>query len=322
MNRPVKTLWFCLFLILAYCRLSAAYFPAGTKEISSGYKDDTLSPRSKKLLVAGANLGLWTGSYIMLDKAWYQHYEREKFHFFNDNAEWNQMDKLGHTWTTYQVSRVAHEWWKWTGMSDTKSAILGGTFGMVYQGMIEIQDGCSSKWGFSWGDMGANLAGGTLFVAQQLAWKDQRLQIKFSYWPHAYPTDLVGRRDQLFGASVPGRILKDYNSQTYWISANLHAFFPQSKMPRWLNLSVGQSSDLMLGGRDNSWIGPNGSIKDHTNIPRIRRFYLSADVDLTRIHTRSKFLRGFFFALNMVKIPAPALEYSGREGFRFHSLYF
>lgn len=322
MNRSVKAHWVTLFLLLAFGRLHAAHFPVAQAGFEYKTTSDTLSPRSKKLLVAGANIGLWTSSYVMLDKAWYQHYAREKFHFFNDNAEWNQMDKLGHAWTTYQVSRVAHEWWKWTGMSDTKSAILGGSFGMLYQGMIEIQDGFSSKWGFSWGDMGANFAGAAAFVTQQLAWKDQRIQIKFSYWPHAYPAELTGRRDQLFGASVPGRILKDYNSQTYWISANLRSFFPQSSMPRWLNISMGHSSDLMLGGRDNSWIGPNGSIKDHTNIPRIRRFYLSADVDLTRIHTRSKVLRGLFFALNMVKIPAPALEYSGREGFRFHSVYF
>ena len=55
--------------------------------------------------------------------------------------------------------------------------------------------------------------------------------------PHSYSSELVGRRDQLFGENSIGRILKDYNSQTYWISANLHSFFPSPNVPRWLNVS-------------------------------------------------------------------------------------
>jgi hypothetical protein len=145
--------------------------------------------------------------------------------------------------------------------------------------------------------------------------------VKFSYSPFNYSADYKGRRDQLFGENVAGRILKDYNSQTYWVSANLHSFFPGSKLPKWLNISAGYSSDLMLGGRNNLWAGPNGNLKDDTDIPRLRRFYLSADIDLTRIKTRSKVVRGLFFALNMIKIPAPTLEYN-RNGFVVHGIYF
>lgn len=321
MNRPLKAVWTTLSIMLSCMYLQAATAPrlaAGSAHISNS---DTLSPNTRKWIVSGANIAAWSGSYVMLNKAWYLQYAREKFHFFNDNAEWNQMDKLGHLWTTYQVSRVANEWWRWTGMSKNKSAILGGAFGMAYQSMIEIQDGFSSKWGFSWGDMTANLAGAASFVLQQSAWNDQRIQIKFSYSPHDYNDDLKPRRDQLFGTNPASRILKDYNSQTYWISANLRSFFPESGIPKWLSLSVGHSSDLMLGGRENYWSDPNNAIKDRSDIRRVRRFYLSADVDLTKIKTRSKVLRGVFFALNMVKIPAPAIEYS-RHGFRVHGLYF
>ncbi len=36
--------------------------------------------------------------------------------------------------------------------------------------------------------------------------------------------DLKSRRNELFGKSFAERILKDYNSQTYWISANISSF--------------------------------------------------------------------------------------------------
>jgi hypothetical protein len=321
MTRPVKSIWIALSCMLVSAQLHAASVSSDSRLPSSSSSPDTLSPSARKWIVSGANLAVWTASYVVLNKAWYAQYDREKFHVFNDNPEWNQVDKFGHLWTTYHVSRVANEWWRWTGMSTNSSAVLGGIFGMAYQSMIEIQDAYSSKWGFSWGDMSANLLGAATFVSQEIGWQDQRIQIKFSYSPHTYEAELIGRRDQLFGENALGRILKDYNSQTYWVSANLHAFFPSSNLPKWLNVSAGYSSDLMLGGRDNLWAGPNGNIKDHTDIPRIRRFYLSADVDLTKIKTRSKLVRSLFFALNTIKIPAPTLEYS-RNGFAVHGIYF
>src|SRR6476620_10873332 len=202
MNRPVKTAWIILSCMLVYNQISAASIACGTGSANSISSVDTLSPSTKKWIVSGANLAVWSASYVMLNKAWYAHYDREKFHFFNDNAEWNQMDKFGHLWTTYQVSRVANEWWRWTGMSNTNSAVLGGVFGMAYQSMIEIQDAYSSKWGFSWGDMSANFLGAASFVSQQIGWKDQRIQVKFSYSPYNYSPDLIGRRNQLFGENV------------------------------------------------------------------------------------------------------------------------
>lgn len=121
-------------------------------------------------LVAGAHAALWGGSYLALNKAWYADYPRQSFHFFNDNSEWNQMDKSGHVWTAYQMSRLSSELWRWAGLSDHKSAWLGGLSGVAYQSIIEIQDGFSSEWGFSWGDMAANVTGAALYTAQELLW--------------------------------------------------------------------------------------------------------------------------------------------------------
>ena len=271
----------------------------------------------------GAHAAAWSASYVALNKAWYADYPKQKFHFFNDNGEWNQMDKAGHTWTAYQMSRFSAGLWKWTGLSDTKSAWLGGVSGMAYQSIIEIQDGFSSEWGFSWGDMTANALGAATFVAQQLGWKEQRLQIKLSYWQYDYSSpELTTRRNQLFGTSLPERMLKDYNSQTYWLSANVRAFFPNSSWPRWLNIAAGYNSDGMFGGYENKWIDKQGNSFNRYDIPRVRHFFLSPDIDLTRIKTNNKLLKSVFSVVNIVKIPAPSIGFSSKGKLKLYALYY
>ena len=274
-------------------------------------------------LVAGGHVALWTASYIALNKAWYADYPRSDFHFYNDNGEWNQMDKAGHSWTTYQVSRISAGLWKWSGLSDRKSVWLGGISGLAYQSIIEIQDGFSQEWGFSWGDMAANTLGAAGFVAQQLGWKEQRISIKLSYWPYDYNSlELKSRRNQLSGESLPERLLKDYNSQTYWLSANVHAFLPNSTWPAWLNMAVGYKSDGMFGGYENKWIDKEGNTISRYDIPRVRHFLLSPDVDFTKIKTNKKWLRTVLSLANMVKIPAPALALSSKGKLKAYALYY
>lgn len=288
-------------------------------------KSDSIPHRPDRLrlwLTAGANAALWTGSFIALDKAWYADYPRSGFHFFDDGPEWNQADKLGHVWSTYQVSRASTEMWKWTGLSDRTAVVLGGSSGMLYQSVIELQDAYSVDWGFSWGDMAANLAGAGLFVFQELHWKEQRIQVKLSYWPRDYPQRLEGRADELFGASAIERILKDYNGQTYWLSANVSDFLPRTRVPRWLNMALGYGATGMYGGRTNVWTDGEGAVHDYSNVPRRRVFYLSPDIDFTKIKTNSRFMRSLFFVLNAVKVPAPALQLDNQGKFRVRPLKF
>jgi hypothetical protein len=295
-----------------------------THTSSGEWLQDSLSANvspGKLIAVAGIHGGIWAGTYLALNKAWYADYPRSAFHFFNDNREWNQIDKAGHLWTTYQVSRLSAEMWKWTGLPAHTGVLLGGVSGLAYQSIIEIQDGFSSEWGFSWGDMAANFAGATAFCAQELGWKTQRIQIKMSYWPYDYPAPLLSRRNELFGSSLAERILKDYNSQTYWLSGNLKEFFPESRIPSWLNFSVGYASGGMLGGMENTWKDKDGIVQDYRYIRRTRHIFLAPDIDLTRIPTRSRLLKSLFFALNAVKFPAPALELS-RGKLKLHAVCF
>jgi hypothetical protein len=293
------------------------------ESLQSPQTENLSYPDKKRIwIVGGSQVALWAGSFIALNKAWYADYPKQNFHFFNDWKEWQQMDKAGHLWTSYNISRLSGGMWRWTGINEKKAIWLGGISGVAYLSIIEILDGFSEKWGFSTGDMLMNIAGSGLYVAQQLTWKEQRIQIKMSYSSYTYEPGDLERAQDLFGESTMEKILKDYNAQTYWLSANIHAFFPQSKIPRWLNLSIGYNARVMLGGTENKWTDEAGNTIDRTDLERFRRFFLSVDVDLTKIPTRSKFLRSLFSVLNMIKVPAPALEWDSRGNFKGHLLYF
>jgi uncharacterized protein YfiM (DUF2279 family) len=317
-----KILISCLLMANACCIYAQDTAFAVSRQAPPVKNNSSSIHHTRLWWVAGAHAAFWTGSYIALNKSWYASYPRSSFHFFNDNSEWEQMDKIGHVWTSYNVGRASVEMWKWTGLSRKRSVIYGGLSAIAYQSIIEIQDGFSAEWGFSWGDMTANVIGAAAYISQELGWKDQRIQIKMSYWPYNYPPDLIGRRNQLFGKSLAERTLKDYNSQTYWISANLKSFFKASKLPAWLNVSLGYSADGMLGGTENKWTDKQGNYFNRTDIPRVRRFFIAPDIDLTKIKTKSKLLKTIFFTLNILKIPAPAIELDSKGRFVGHLLYY
>jgi hypothetical protein len=315
-----------IFVSIALFAQNSALLGPGS--LSQPVKIDSIAvkytPSKKRTwLVTGVHTVFLTGSYIALNKAWYADYPKGAFHTFNDNKEWNQMDKAGHIWTTYHVARASAATWKWAGQSHHKSVLYGSLGALAYQGIIEIQDGFSTQWGFSWGDIAANITGTAVYAAQELTWKAQRIQIKLSYWGYDYPFGLTGRRNQLFGKSFPERLLKDYNSHTYWASVNLRSFLPGSRIPKWLNLAAGYGSDGLLGGFENKWIeGDPGFPINRTDIPRIRRFFLSPDIDLTKIPTRSKFLKSAFFIISIFKVPAPALMLDSKGKFKAYALYY
>ena len=263
-------------------------------------------------LVTVANIVGYGGVLVGLNAEWYAKYPRSSFHFFNDDAEWLQVDKTGHAYSAYTESRISTELWRWAGLSRKQRIWIGGLSGVGYQSIIEVLDGFSSQWGFSVGDFSANIFGSGMFIAQELAWDDQRIKFKFSFHRKNYgEADLNKRADQLFGSTEIERFIKDYNAQTYWLSANMKSFFPNTKLPRWLSLSVGYGADGMFGARNNIAYDNNGNITfNRTDIKRYRQWYLSPDVDFTKIKTNKKGLKAVFFVLSIIKFPAPALEFS------------
>ena len=286
----------------------------------------TLSSQQKKKrtwLVAGINVVGYGGIMTALAAAWYDNYTKTKLHSFDDSREWLQVDKVGHFYGTWIESRANNELWKWTGMERKKRIWISGLTSFAFQTTIEYLDGRSAEWGWSWADFGANILGSGTFIAQELAWDEQRIKLKWSFHRKSYPDGSLNQRsDALFGKSTSERILKDYNGQTYWASINFQSFFPKSNLPPWLAVAVGYGAEGMFGGTENIGKDENGNIIfSRSDIKRYRQWYLSPDIDFTKIKTNKKGLRFLFTVLSAFKFPAPSLELSNGK-LKLNALHF
>jgi VanZ family protein len=306
-NRPnlLACIWVLVFLLLPLDKAQAQRLPADP---------DSLSAREKRarLIGLGAAFGLgYTGGMVLLHQAWYKHDPRSSFHFHDDSRYWKQMDKAGHFWGAFQQSRAGVDMLKWAGASDKKAIWYGGLLGVVLQTPIEIFDGYGSEYGASVSDMLANKAGSAAVIAQHLAWGEIRLMPKFSFSRSPY----APLRLTMLGDNYLEQVLKDYNGQTYWLSADVSAFLPaDSRYPRWLNVAVGYGADGMVYGDPvaNRQYGHDAH----------RQYFLSLDLNLMNIPTRSKFLKKVFYVASIFRIPAPAIEFNRKQKLVFHPLYF
>lgn len=279
--------------------------------------------RSRVRLVTIGNIAIYGGVLVGLNAEWYANYPRSGFHFFNDNNEWLQVDKVGHMYSAYSESRGSMELWRWTGISRKKRIWYGGMSGLAYQSIIEVLDGFSAEWGFSWGDFSANILGSAALISQELAWDDQRIKLKFSFHRNNYSDpQLEQRANSIYGKTEWERFIKDYNAQTYWASASLKSFFPKSNLPPWLSVAVGYGADGMFGAVSNVARDSSGNITfDRSDIKRYRQWYLAPDFDFTRIKTRRKGLKILFTVLSAFKFPTPSLEFSNGR-FKVNAFHF
>ena len=281
----------------------------------------------------------YAGSIAALSAAWYSGYTRTSFHSFDDSPEWLQMDKAGHLITSWYLGRVSSDMYEWSGVKKKKAVLFGALSGWGYLTAIETMDGFSDGWGFSWSDFGANTLGSGLIIGQKfldtknslLAKGFRGMSIKFSFHQTIFPQF----REELLGKNFGEQLVKDYNGQTYWLSFNLSSLagnyfkkgawqpFPSSvesgRFPKWLNIAFGYGAEGMISGRPGySYTYPNGNTIE---FERYRQYYLSLDIDLSRIKTKSHFLKALAETFCFIKIPAPALEWN-KYGMKFHPFYY
>ncbi len=278
---------------------------------------DKARVRRNVSIVLGTEAALYAASMTGLYFAWYADYPQSNFHFYNDNGEWLQMDKAGHFATSYIVGSFGYELLRDAGLDEKRSIWFGGTLGLAFLTTVEVFDGFSDGWGFSWGDMAANTLGSALFIGQQFLWHEQRITVKYSF----HPTHFADIRPDLLGDNLIQQTIKDYNGITIWASCNFKSLFlnKESKFPAWLNFAFGYGATGMTGGFDNA-LEHNG-----TPIPyydRQRQFFFSLDVDFTKIPTNNKFLKYTFKILNIFKVPFPTLEYNTGNEWVWHWIYF
>lgn len=286
--------------------------PSNAQEIS-GEKRDSIN-RKRLITTIGIETGVFVGGITYLNYVWYKDHDRVPFHFYNDSKGWMQMDKWGHAYSSYWVSYYGYHALRSSGVPKNKSLIYGGSLGFIFLLPIEILDGMYDGYGFSWSDIATNTLGAGLMTFQEAFFDKQIVLMKFSYYPSVYPD-----YHSYLGESELESFFVDYNAHTYWLSANLAKITGSKKIPPWINIAFGYSANGMIYEFDNpTWYQG----EPFPELERYRQFIFSLDVDFTRIPTKRKWIKGVFTALNMIKVPFPALEYNKVDGVKFRYLYF
>lgn len=276
---------------------------------------DTLNKKRLNTVIISSS-AVYAGSLVVLYYAWYKDAPKTYFHFIDDSKYWLQVDKVGHATTAYTLSNYSYWMLRWSGVSEKKATLYGGLMGWSSMTVIELLDGFSDDYGASFTDLLANTLGTGLFIGQQLLWKEQRFRLKWSY----HPTDYADCNPSQLGKNELQRILKDYNGHTYWLTMNIKSFLKdESRFPAWINVAAGYGGKGMLSGPSNPATCING---DPVDYDRVRQYYLTMDIDWTKIKTNSGFLKFTFKLLSFVKLPFPTLEFNKQDGAVWHWIYF
>ena len=292
-SRPVAVV-FVFFLLVAATMKSRA-------------QADSTSVNRKQLntLIIASSIG-YTGGLVALNHVWYKNTERQSFRFFNDNAEWKQMDKAGHFFASFYLSEIPAMTLHNANVPTPKADVIGALSGFLLTMPIEIFDGFSDGYGASAGDLIADAAGPAFFLGQKLLWEEIRIRPKFSF----HRTGYASLRPELLGDNLLSELVKDYNGQTQWLSFDVDKF---TTFPRWLNISLGVGAQDMIYARDHENIA--------AGFDPYRQYYVGIDFDLTAIKTRSRVLKTLLYVASSVRLPAPTLALS-RKGAKFYAFYF
>ena len=174
----------------------------------------------------------------------------------------------------------------------SKAHMYGALMGILYQTPIEILDGFANDYGASWGDLVANTVGSCLWAGQYLLWKEERIHFKYSF----HRTGYANVRPSLLGENLSQQWLKDYNGQTYWLSVDIYSFLKNSKVkfPKWLNIAGGYGASGMVSANESS--------NNELGYSSYRQYYISLDVDLSHIKTKSKFLNSIIFKIGRAHV--------------------
>lgn len=283
----------CFMLVVTSILLNISF---GQHCFSQSKDSITSSVNRKRLntVIIGSGAA-YTGTMVALSSVWYSQYDKQSFHFFNDAAEWKQVDKAGHFYSAFQISAIGSGLAQWSNVSKSKSDKAASLTSFFMMSSIEVLDGYSAGYGASGSDLLANALGASFYLGQNLLWNETRIYPKFSF----HRTDYASLRPNTLGSTSSEELIKDYNGQTYWLSVDMDKFI---RFPKWLNLTVGYGADEMVYAND--------SQNSAAGFTAYRQYYLGFDFDLTAFHSKSKVLNTLIFVANMIKLPAPSLEFS------------
>jgi len=290
---------------------------ANSQDLDSAAVANEIKP-VRLAIIGGSIAASYTAIYLIyLREGWWS--ESEKFHFQSLESDMDyasNLDKFGHFYTGIVFGELFAMSYDWVGMSPFASTLWAGiTLGLT-QVLIEFKDGFS-PYGYSTWDALAGTLGGFYAMGKRFIPAMQYVDYKFTYWPNSpvYWDSMrqVGGEDaggSLTGAN--GVVVDDYygGNQTHWLSFKVAKMLPESaktNYPKWLAFAFGWGID-------------EGRFKVEGKSSY--EFYASLDYDLEAIFNPQKtWSKNLVKMLNLVKFPAPAVRFGGRDGAKFFPLH-
>lgn len=274
------------------------------------------NPKRQQWLMAGLLGIIYVLIMLSVNRLWYQQQARTDWHFFNDNAEWLQMDKVGHFYATFHTARIIMHALKNRGLALGQATNIGSLCSFLMLTPIEFFDGYAAQYGASLGDAFANASGAMFFWWQLRIYKRVVCMPKYSF----HPTQYAAMRPNVLGNGIWQSFLKDYNGQTYWFNIPANRLLPTAYRfaPAWLNVAVGYSADGMAYGRTEQNLA-NG-------LQPAREYLFSLNISLRNTSLFRKYghtttVRAIVFWFEGYQLPFPCIQL-GQNGFIFHPLYF
>src|SRR5688500_8279442 len=105
---------------------------------------DSVVVNKKRLstFVIGSSIA-YGATLVGLNELWYKDSQHQSFQFFNDNAEWKQVDKIGHVYSSFYFSYGLSRALQWCDVKPRKADLTAVLTGFLVMVPIEIMDGYS-----------------------------------------------------------------------------------------------------------------------------------------------------------------------------------
>lgn len=207
--------------------------------------------------------------------------------FMKENSLYaSNYDKALHLFGGVVSSDMISSGLRLQGYGKEKSVLLGASLSTLFYLFIEFEDAHISYLGFDAIDLTASVLGSGYPVLQHYVPFLNSFTPKFSYHSSGINTTMPNQYSPQF--------LSDHEGQTYWVGMTVADLLPSSSRasyPRWLGAAAGFSMRNL---------GHNTR----------QEYYITIDIDLREIDTKSHFVNTILKTLNYIHFPMPGIKFA------------
>lgn len=225
-------------------------------------------------------LGVLAAVPVVGELVWWKGNERGDFHFadegwFGQNTYAGGADKVSHFFFGYMAGRELSKWYRRLGNSPRESRMLAVGLASLGGALIELGDGMTVVYGYSWSDVAANFAGALAAVGIEAGGVDDLIGMRFGFvsadipppccrafgFGHDYSEDVYSLDFKVAGAfrragKRPGAAAFFLVSMTY--GSKGYRFSPEEVRERNIGIDLGLNVPeilLAIGVPKNKWWG-------------------------------------------------------------------